>query len=657
MNPIAAVEGTAFNGAAATFTSTDPASATVTATINWGDGTTTTGTVAPDPAGGFDVNGTHTYTEEGTYQVRVALSDTAGSRTRTSGPANVLDAPLSIAAQTFAATEGTPFTGTVATFTDGDPNATPGEFRATIDWGDGTRSKGHVSSASGGGFQVTGTHTYTDEGKFTPIVTVRDGENNIATTGFGNQSNLVSNIPGLAKSTDADLVNPWGVSFSATSPFWVSDNGTGLSTLYNGAGVKQGLIVTIPTPKGGTPPSTPTGQVNNGNATEFLVDPATANSGARFIFATEDGTISAWNGGAAAVLKVDNSMTTYPNGGVGAVYKGLALASKGGTNNDFLYAANFRSGNVDVFDNKFGSAGSFTDPSLKAIGYAPFGIATINGNLYVTFAKQDADRADDVAGAGHGFIDVFSPSGTMLDRLVSRGQLDSPWGLAVAPTGFGKFGGDLLVGNFGNGQINAYDLASGAFKGTLKADGSHKPIAIDGLWAISFGNNQATVPPNTLYFTAGPNDEADGLFGTISPSLAPTVTVAEGDQLTGVPTTVTSFHGTTVHGTVALFQDTDKVTPASDFTATIDWGDGSTSTGMVRGGHGLFRVVGSHTYATTGTYQVKVTLTDDPPGTAQAVAQSTALATGVDVSDGNGNGNGHDHDHHHRYHHHRRGND
>jgi uncharacterized protein (TIGR03118 family) len=325
------------------------------------------------------------------------------------------------------------------------------------------------------------------------------------------QTNLVSSVAGLAAVTDANLVNPWGMSASATSPIWVSDNGTGLSTLYNGAGAAQALVVTIPPPAGGTPPSTPTGQVFN-TTTGFTVSPGTP---ARFVFATEDGTISAWaSGSSSAVLKVDNSAA-------GAVYKGLALGNNG--TGDFLYAANFSAGTIDIFNSNFAAAslaGTFTDPSLPT-GFAPFNIQNIGGNLYVTYAKQDSAKKDDVAGPGNGLLDVFDTSGNFIKRLITQGALNSPWGLASAPAGFGDFGGDLLVGNFGDGLINAFDPLSGILQGTL-ADIDAKPIAIDGLWGLQFGNGGNGGRPNALFFTAGINDEQDGLFGTLTvPEPAP----------------------------------------------------------------------------------------------------------------------------------------
>jgi uncharacterized protein (TIGR03118 family) len=309
-----------------------------------------------------------------------------------------------------------------------------------------------------------------------------------------NQYNLVSNIPGLANNTDSNLQNPWGLSSGPTTPFWAADNGAGVSTLYNGAGVPQPLVVTIQ----GIPAGTPTGTVFNGGSSF---------NGDRFLFATEEGKIEGWRGalGTSAEVLVDNSPTAY--------YKGLAIGNTGG--NDYLYAANFKTGNIDVTPNSGAPAlpGSFTDPNLPA-GFAPFNIQNLNGKLYVTYA-QTAGGFDDIPGPGHGFVDVFSLDGILQARLVSQGALNSPWGLTIAPAGFGSFGGDLLVGNFGDGTINAYDLATGAFQGTLD-DKSGNPITIDGLWALRTGNQGPGFDPNSVYFTAGLNDEADGLFGALS---------------------------------------------------------------------------------------------------------------------------------------------
>ena len=307
--------------------------------------------------------------------------------------------------------------------------------------------------------------------------------------------------------TDPNLVNPWGISSSAASPFWVANNGTGVSTLYNGAGqpfpVASPLVVTIPPPSGGTGPATPTGQVFNGTS---------AFNGDLFIFATEDGTIAGWRGalGTTAELLVDNSAA-------GAVYKGLALGIVAG--HSYLYAANFRNGTIDVFRGDAGAPflpGNFIDPNLPA-GYAPFNIQNLGGSLYVTYALQDAAKHDDVPGPGHGYVNVFDLNGNLQRRLISQGPLNSPWGLALAPAKFGAFSNDLLVGNFGDGTINAFDPLTGNLLGTVK-DSRGNPIVIDGLWSLIFGNGGNGGEPNRLYFTAGPGGELHGLFGSLAPA-------------------------------------------------------------------------------------------------------------------------------------------
>ncbi len=310
---------------------------------------------------------------------------------------------------------------------------------------------------------------------------------------------LVSDQPGVAPTTDTHLVNAWGLTSSATSPWWVSDNGTDLSTLYNGAGAKQALEVAV---AGG-----PTGAVFN-PTTGFLLP---TGGKALFIFDSEDGAIRAWNGaqGTTAIVVVPST---------GAIYKGLAIAST--ASGPRLYAADFHNARIDVFDGSFGLVpdSGFEDPTLPA-GYAPFNVQTIGDRVFVAYAKQDEDAEDEIAGQGLGFVDAYDLSGNLLARVAQHGQLNAPWGLALAPDSFGRFAGDLLVGNFGDGHINAYEeLGNGRFvhRGALR-DAGGKKLAIDGLWALEVAQGGNNGTPGTLFFTAGPDDETHGLFGTIAP--------------------------------------------------------------------------------------------------------------------------------------------
>ena len=323
------------------------------------------------------------------------------------------------------------------------------------------------------------------------------------------QHNLISDLPNTAITTDPNLKNPWGLAHGPTSPFWVADNGTGLSTLYNGSAQKVALTVTIPPPNGSTATAAPTGVVFNGTS-DFVVSAGGQSGPAAFILATEDGTISGWNpavNGTAAILAVDNSAS-------GAVYKGLAMFTS--ASGSLIYATDFHNNAVDIFDGHFNSIGSFTDTSLPA-GFAPFGIANINGLLYVSFALQKGpENHDDQAGPGNGFVDIFSPGGALMRQFAAQGTLNSPWGMVLAQS-FGVFSNALLVGNFGDGTINAFDIDTGNFLGQL-TDTRGLPIFIDGLWSLVFGNGGQGGNPNVLYFTAGPNSEADGLFGDLQPA-------------------------------------------------------------------------------------------------------------------------------------------
>lgn len=328
------------------------------------------------------------------------------------------------------------------------------------------------------------------------------------------QTNLVANNSSLgALRVDPLLKNAWGLAFSPNGFAWISANGASVSTIYTGAGAQVRPAVWIPSATGPTN-GIPTGVVFSGSNTDFLL-PVPNNQAARFIFSGEDGVISAWNGGAGnnAVVVKDNSAT--------ASYKGLALATNNGAS--YLYAANFRTAKIDVFDKDYNAVSMpFTDPQIPA-GFAPFNIQNVGGMLYVTYAKV-GPTGDDVAGMGNGYVDIYNPDGSLVKRFVSGGQLNSPWGIAKAPATF--FGEDndgdqdiILIGNFGNGHINAYH-SNGKFMGELAQHPTPMhpriPVVIDGLWAISFAPATATsIDPNRLYFTAGPNDEEDGLYGYI----------------------------------------------------------------------------------------------------------------------------------------------
>jgi uncharacterized protein (TIGR03118 family) len=338
------------------------------------------------------------------------------------------------------------------------------------------------------------------------------------------QVNLVSNKRGVVPLTDTDLVNAWGLAASPGtdqapgSPLWVSDNGSDKATLYNNGTTttvsKVGLTVDVTG-------AAPTGQVFNTdqNPNDFVVTDANGHSGrALFIFDTENGTIDGWNPGVGVAPGATPPSTVTEvarDNGANAVYKGLAIA-QASDGHTYLYATNFRSGRVEAYDSIFTPVelpgGLFVDPKLPT-GYGPFGIQEIGGQLYVSFAKQDAALHDDVAGQGHGFVDVFTNDGAFVKRLVTRGQLNSPWGLALAPNGFGNLGGDLIVGNFGDGNINVYNPNNGARVGDLRQP-NRQPILIDGLWGLRFGNGNAA-KTGELLFSAGPNHESNGLLGKI----------------------------------------------------------------------------------------------------------------------------------------------
>jgi len=331
---------------------------------------------------------------------------------------------------------------------------------------------------------------------------------------FYAQTNLVSSSKGLkAKIHDKNLINPWGL-VQGPTPFWVSDNNAGVSTLYDGTGkiVKTPVnkksvpfVVTIPPPPGSTGTATPSGIVFNSVATDFTGD--------LFIFSAEDGTISGWQpaDAADAVLHVDNS--SIPTSATGAVYKGLAIATVNG--NQFIYATNFRSGNLDVFDGGYNPAsltGNFADPAAIP-GFAPFGITLFGtSHLWVSYAMQDAAMHDPVHQAGAGYIDIFSTDGVFESRFATGGNLNAPWGMVLTPSNFGPLSNDFWIGNFGDGMINAFDSMGNPVGQPMDKKG--KPLNVDGLWALVFGNGSDKASANALYFTAGPNSESEGIFGT-----------------------------------------------------------------------------------------------------------------------------------------------
>jgi uncharacterized protein (TIGR03118 family) len=322
------------------------------------------------------------------------------------------------------------------------------------------------------------------------------------------QTNLAANVTGVANHTDSQLSNPWGISFLPGNPFWIANNNGGTSTLYDGQGVKQALVVGIPTAATNPcSPGCPTGTVAN-NSTDF--------NGGAFIFDTEDGIVANWTGANNAVVAFDNSAN-------GAVYKGLALLSNGSGN--FLLAANFRTGNIDVLDRNFkitALAGSFTDPHLPQ-GFAPHGIHIINNQVYIAYAMQDSAKHDPTLGAGTGVVDVFDENGNFVKTFTSGGALNAPWGVVSTPATFGTFSNAILVGNFGDGKINAFD-STGKSLGQL-TDSGNNVLVNPGLWDMVFGGGGPSGDPNTLYFTAGGSSQTSGLFATLVPAAA----VTQGD--------------------------------------------------------------------------------------------------------------------------------
>lgn len=365
-------------------------------------------------------------------------------------------------------------------------------------------------------------HTFSNAGDFSYYCSVHGADNGNGTaSGMSGiihvqaaaqntylQTNLVSDVSGRAAHTDANLINAWGLDKTSTGPWWVNANGTGLSLLYNSAGVANSLKVTVPSASGGTTVGNPSGVLFN-PTTSFQIATGKA---ASFLFATEDGTISGWNSSVnpnTAIIKVNRSGS--------AVYKGLARGTINGGN--VLYAANFFGSAIEVFDANFSpvtlSGTAFKDSQVPA-GYGPFNVQNINNTIYVTWAEQDAEKMDDVPGPGLGFVSAFSQTGTLMKRLKHGTWMNAPWGLALAPANFGSLSNMLLVGQFGNGTIVAFDPSSGAMVGTMMGTNGQK-VMLSGLWGLSFGNGGQAGPTNTLFFAAGPGSEAHGAFGSLTP--------------------------------------------------------------------------------------------------------------------------------------------
>jgi uncharacterized protein (TIGR03118 family) len=423
-------------------------------------------------------------------------------------------------------------------------------------------------------------------------------------------TDLVSDQAGVAPIQDPNLVNAWGIAVNPAGAFWVSSNGKDLSTIYTGD-VNNNPLTNAPL-EVSIPGGAPTGQVFN-NTADFVVISGASSAPAVFLFASESGAVTGWNPTVPPPPPSTAAQTGF-QASDGAIYKGIALANDGTGN--FLYLADFHNAKIDVLNGTFQKttlAGNFTDPNLPA-GYAPFNVAAIGSSLYVTYAKQGAGAKDEVDGKGLGFLDVFDLNGNFEKRLASRGALNAPWALVQAPAGFGTFAGDLLVGNFGDGKINAFDLTSGAMVGTLSSSPGH-PLVIDGLWGLTFGNGTTVGGANTLYYAAGPNDESHGLFGKITANAAGTN-----------PVTATLTNGD-------LIVTGSRV--ADNIQVKLDRSGGNVV--VMAGG----RTVGTFDLTTIGTIQINGLAGDDHIMVSNQITVATVLngGSGNDILNGGGGNN------------------
>jgi uncharacterized protein (TIGR03118 family) len=442
-----------------------------------------------------------------------------------------------------------------------------------------------------------------------------------------------------AAHTDTHLKNPWGLALLPGGPMWVTNNADHTSTLYDGTGIVQSLVVTIPAGTRG--PGDVTGTIASSSTTDFMVSNGTTSAPARFVFATESGTLSAW----APTVNATNAIVVYDDAAGGAVYTGLAIATNGGAN--FLYAADFANGRIDVFNSSFTkvtAAGAFSDPQLPA-GFAPFNVQSIQvgGNtvLAVAYARQNAAMAGEVvAAAGDGLVTTYDPAGTLLQRLVTRGgQLNAPWGVAVAPASFGTLSNALLVGNFGDGRIHGYNATTGAYLHAI-SDSAGTPVTASGLWGIAFGNGARNQPANTLYLAAGINGEVNGLYaridlGAMAPDIvAPTAvtltTPAASATVSGtVPLSATASDNVGVARmvfSVRVGSTTTEIATDNSAPFGVDWNSGSVANGAATLTATAFDAFGNSTTSAA----VAVTVANVPDTTPPAV--SITAPAGGDVS-------------------------